>query len=200
MTKLTRVLEYILCVFVVLGVVLSIPDLFKYILQITQSSSGASYQLFSEFLRHTLLLVAGIELIIMLITHSNQALLTLILFVIARKMLVYAEGMPDILIGSIAIGIIFMVLKFLVSDEKMLASYDKTYSAALPLEKLRIEHGISLPMEDQVHTLGGLIHQLSKDSPEPVSDNCCYRCGNYILTVVSVVEGVIKQVRIERAE
>ncbi|MDO5738496.1 MAG: transporter associated domain-containing protein [Eubacteriales bacterium] len=200
MTRATRILEYALCVMVVIGVVLSFPDLFKYLVNIVFHTRDASYTLFSEFLRHTLLLVAGIELIVMLITHSNQALLTLILFVIARKMLVYADGMTDILVGSIAMAIIFSVLKFLLDDEKMLASYDRIYSAAIPLNKLRIEHNITLPKEEEVHTLGGLIYHLSKAKGDELTENSSFEAGDYTLTVISMVDGVIKQVRIDRHE
>lgn len=200
MSRVTRLLEYALCIFVVVGVLFSMPDLFAYLLRILQHTGDASYTLFSEFLRHTLLLVAGIELIVMLITHSNQALLTLILFVIARKMLVYAEGMTDILIGSVAMAIIFIVLKFLLNDERMLARYDQIYSAAIPLEKLRIEHHIQLPKEDEVHTLGGLVYHLAKATGQPLSENASYQAGPYVLTVASIVDGVIRQVRIERLD
>ncbi len=74
----------------------------------TRTMAGADWsttETFYELIYRILLLVIGLELVRMLITHSLGAVLELLAFVIARKML-----KPDLT----AVDIIFSVLAFVV--------------------------------------------------------------------------------------
>lgn len=56
----------------------------------------------------------------MLSLHIQRALIDLLLFGIARKMLLVpkSDGMVEILLGVIAIGFLFVIKKHLVRDSK----------------------------------------------------------------------------------
>ena len=73
-----------------------------------------SYELFQDFLSHALLLIVGVELILMIINQTTKGILELVLYVIARKMLIYAHTMLDLMLGTVAIAIVFVILKFLI--------------------------------------------------------------------------------------
>ena len=64
---------------------------------------------------HVLLLVMGVELIGMLISHSARATIELILYVIARKMLIYGETMTDMMFGAISVAVVFLTAKYFTS-------------------------------------------------------------------------------------
>ncbi len=64
-----------------------------------------------------LLLIVGIELVLMLLTHSATSILELVLFAIARKMLVYSETMLELLIATAAIAIVFAIKKYLIGSK-----------------------------------------------------------------------------------
>ncbi len=60
------------------------------------------------FLAHTLLLVVGLELSLMLISHTPGKVLEVVLYAIARKMLISSANMTDILFGGvIALALVF---------------------------------------------------------------------------------------------
>ncbi|EHR38215.1 hypothetical protein ACWODI_01155 [Facklamia languida] len=116
--RFARALEFIIAVAIALGVVLGFFDLVKYYSLILKADVLGTYDVFQGFLGFALLLIVGIEMIFMLLYHSTKAILELILFVIARKLLIYANTMTDIVLGAVAILIIFMTLHFFVKDRE----------------------------------------------------------------------------------
>lgn len=166
--------EVIIAIIIAVAVLLSIPDLFQYIYNIVAESKEMSYEIFGDFLRHVLILVVGLEMIVMILTRSHKSILTLVLFVIARKMLVYADSMVDIFVGALAIAVIFVVLRYLVGNEKFRATYGNIFSAAIPVKKVRREFGFKLP-EDNTNTLGDFIYELSKDNNLQIKEGLILR-------------------------
>lgn len=181
---------------VAITIIVAIPDLLKYIVVIIKSSKGVSYEVFGEFLKHVLMLVVGLELMLMIITHSHESILTLVLFVIARKMLVYAEGMTEIFVGTLSIAVIFFAMRFFAADDKMMAKFDNTFSAAVPVEKIRREYGYDIPT-DISHTLGGLIYELCTRENLDIEEGLSINHKDVKYTLVSVSDGVIERVLLE---
>lgn len=111
--KAAHAVEIVISLIVLVAVIGGIPDVLRYIVLYVKSTDSAySYAIFSEFIKHTLMLVVGLELVAMIINHQNESILTLVLYVIARKMLVYADNMTEILLGTLSIVLVFVVLKF----------------------------------------------------------------------------------------
>ena len=109
------ILEIILAGFLIIGVIIGMKDIFSYLGQIYSTPAVETYGIFRQFLSHVLLLVVGIELILMLVSHSIDSIIEFILFVIARKMLIYADTMLDLLLGTLAIAILFLTIKYALS-------------------------------------------------------------------------------------
>ena len=55
---------------------------------------------------------------LMIINHSTKAILELILFVIARKMLIYSNTMLDLVLGTLAISMVFFISKYLFRKDQ----------------------------------------------------------------------------------
>ena len=195
--KTVTVIEYVICFIVILGVVSGIPKLINYIIQIFKVEDlSSSYFLMNEFLKHSLLLIVGIELIAMIVTKSHESTLTLILFVIARKMLVYSQGLTDILIGTVSVAVIFAVMKFIISDKKLIATLDNTFDASITLERLNKEYNLKIPR--MAHTLGSLIYELAEiEGITELHENIAIVYGDHVYRVISIEDDVIKRVRIE---
>ena len=64
-SKLIYALEIVISATVILAIIFSFPDLFKYIIKIVNSEPDLSLNLFQEFLKHSLMLVIGMEFIIL---------------------------------------------------------------------------------------------------------------------------------------
>lgn len=195
--KTVNIIEILICIIVILGVCSGIPKLIHYILEIMRVKNlQNSYMLMNEFLKHALLLIVGIELIAMIITRSHESILTLILFVIARKMLVYSQGLTDILIGTVSVAIIFAVMKFILSDKKLIAKLDNTFDASVSINKLNKEYNLNLPT--MTHTLAGLIYELAeKENIKDIHENTTIVYGQYVFRVLSIDNDIITRVRIE---
>ena len=72
-------------------------------------------------------MLIGVEFVKMLAKHTAENLLEVLMFAIARQMVVEHLNMTETLIGVIAIGIIFTVRKYLLlknSNDKE-KTYDK---------------------------------------------------------------------------
>lgn len=193
-----KVLEIVICISILFSLILSVPNLVRYALTIIKTADlKQNYELLNEFLKHALLIVVGIELIEMILTKSHEAILTLILFVIARKMLLYSVDLIDILIGSISIGLIFAIIKFVVKDDKLMAKIDNTYPASVPVKKTKEEYKLNIP-QNMSNTLGGLVYEIAKiEGIEEIKENTRLIYGPYKFKVISMKDGVIQRIRIE---
>ena len=195
--KSATAIEIVICLIVILGVCSGIPKLIGYIVEIFRVEHlQNSYLLMNDFLKHALLLIVGIELIAMIITRSHESILTLILLVIEMNMLVYSQGLTDILIGTVSVAIIFAVMKFILSDKTLIAKLDNTFDSSMSIEKLNREYGLNLPT--MTHTLAGLIYELAdKEKISEIHENTTIVYGRYVYRIVSVDDGVVTRVRIE---
>ena len=89
---------------------------------------------FNEFLSSALTLVVGVEFIKMLCKHTPDTVIEVLLFAIARQMVVEHLGPVDTLIGTCSIAILFAIRRFLfqhASDE---------YNPDLPLGSDEEDH------------------------------------------------------------
>jgi len=72
---------------------------------------------FERILSMTLALVIGIEFTKMLFKHTPESVLDVLLFAIARQVVMYHERTMDLLFGIVAIAGLFAIKKYLV-DKK----------------------------------------------------------------------------------
>jgi len=69
---------------------------------------------FQEILSATLALIIGVEFIKMLCKHTPETVIDVLLFAIARQIVIYHEKTLDLLIGMAAIAGLFAAKKFLL--------------------------------------------------------------------------------------
>ena len=82
---------------------------------------------FTEFLGNALTLLIGVEFVKMLAKHTAENLLEVLMFAIARQMVVEHLNMVETLIGVVAIAVIFAIRKYLLlkAPKKKKKTYDK---------------------------------------------------------------------------
>ena len=73
-------------------------------------------EFFTSFLSQALSLVVGVEFVKMLCRHSAQTVVEVLMFATARQMVVEHLRTWETLIGVIAIGILFAIRKFLMTE------------------------------------------------------------------------------------
>ena len=82
---------------------------------------------FTEFLGNALTLLIGVKFVKMLAKHTAENLLEVLMFAIARQMVVEHLNMVETLIGVVAIAVIFAIRKYLLlkAPENKEKTYDK---------------------------------------------------------------------------
>ena len=108
--EFASLLEVIISVLVLIGLVISSIPVAKEMLSLWQSGSTDAFQ---TFLGHAFNLVIGIEFIKMLAKHSPGSALEVLLYAIARNMILGHGSAVENLLGVAAIGLIFVIRKFL---------------------------------------------------------------------------------------
>ena len=82
---------------------------------------------FTQFLGNALTLLIGVEFVKMLAKHTAENLLEVLMFAIARQMVVEHLNMVETLIGVVAIALIFAIRKYLLlkNPDNKEKTYDK---------------------------------------------------------------------------
>ena len=138
--KLSKNFETALSIVLLMLVLLGMMDLIRsvYNAYIVDFSNPVEYSQLNSFLAEALLLVIGVELVVMLSLHIPGVLLEVLLYAIARKLILLPKnsGMLDLLLGILAIGAIFAIRKFLLTSEERAISLSRLYN----LKPLKEEH------------------------------------------------------------
>ncbi|SDK06532.1 transporter associated domain-containing protein [Natronincola ferrireducens] len=193
LTKFTLNLELILAVCLAVAILIGLFDIVKYLAHIIQTDLTDTYNVFKKFLAFTLLLVVGIELVLMLLSHSTSAMLELVLFAIARKMLIYSETMLDLILGTAAIAGVFAIKKYLMTKKPLSERDGHVISAAQSVHDINFTTGLDIP-ENKGNTIGGLICHLSEETCTPVEEGSEYEVGNIKIRILKMKDGLIEKV------
>lgn len=197
--KYTYYLEIVLALFIIAATIVGMVDLIRYIGLIFRTNPIETYTIFQKFLGHVLLLVVGVELVIMLLSHSTSSVLEVMLYAIARKLLIYSDTTLDIAIGIIAIAMIFAIRKYLFTKDIKLEGHGNVFSAATPVADANTITGLCIP-EHLGYTIGGVITKMAENTNRPVYEGIDYRVGNAKLKVISMKDGLIEKVVIDNLD
>ena len=107
--EFASLLEVIISVLVLTGLVISSVPVAREMLSLWQ---GGSTDAFQTFLGHAFNLVIGIEFIKMLAKHSPGSALEVLLYAIARQMILGHESALESFISVASIGLIFLIRRF----------------------------------------------------------------------------------------
>lgn len=200
LNKMVLFFEILISVFLIVGILISTPDIIRYYGSILQSGNLLSYDIFKHFLDHVLLLVIAVEFVLLMTAHSDSTIIHLIMLVVARKMLIKSDNMIDILIGVISITILFAVRKYLVSSSVMdliFTGNSNYFSASTEISEInKLEN---YQIDDRGYkTLGGLVSNLAKDEGYELELGTMVDDGEYIYEIVKISSNVIQTISINK--
>ena len=89
--KAVFILEIILAVFIAIGVIVGSADIIRYFKIIYDTPPMETFPVMQTFLGHILTLVIGLELTIMLVSHTPSSVIEVLLYAIARKMIIESK-------------------------------------------------------------------------------------------------------------
>lgn len=106
-------IEIVLAIFIIVTVIVSGKDIAVLIYKVFLTEASSTYEILQGLFSHILLLVVGLELALMLISHTASNVLEVILYAIARKMLISNTTSVDLILGVLSLAILFSIDKFL---------------------------------------------------------------------------------------
>lgn len=195
MSKYAFVIEALISILLLLGILISIPDIARYYVDIIRSGRQLSYDIFRQFLSHILLLVVAIEFILLMLAHEEATIIHLISLVIARKLLVYSDNMKDLLIGVIAIFILFAARKYFIGSSKVMDS-KYLFSASKTIESINNKYNMNIPGDSEV-TLGGYVARLLEEKGIAKEMGSLVDDGKYLYEVHEEHKGVLLQISVD---
>lgn len=108
-------MEIIISVFLLVGIAVAGVDLLKNLLEMIRlafSEIPASISI-EQFLSTGLQLIIGVEFVKMIAKHTMGSTIEVLVYAIARKLVISHGGTVDLLMGVIAIAILFFIKKYL---------------------------------------------------------------------------------------
>lgn len=200
LNKIVYIFEILISVLLIIGILISIPDIVSYYGAILKSDSIVGYDQFKQFLDHVLLLVIAVEFVLLMTAHSDSTIIHLIMLVVARKMLIKSDNMMDILIGVVSITILFAVRKFLMTSSVMDSIFtgsENNFSASTEIEEInKLEN---YQIDDRGYkTLGGLVSNLVKESGYELEMGTMVDDGEYIYEIIKISSNVIETISISK--
>ena len=113
-------------------------------------TSNSDLENFNQYLGVAFNLVIGIEFIKMLCKHTPETVIEVLLFAIARKLIVEHTSTLENLIGIISIGVLFATRKYLFYN---FDEVDKTiYRGNERVKRINLLEHIDIPYDDKEDT------------------------------------------------
>jgi len=111
-----HILEFIVAIFIILIVIAGFIEIVLMcpLRDLIFGNVGNFQGAFQGILSDVLLLIVGIELALLLIKRNPDYLIEIMLFVIARKLLINSDEIWELAVGILALAAIFAVRKFLI--------------------------------------------------------------------------------------
>lgn len=198
LSKLIHLFEILISIMLIIAILISIPDIIHYYIDILGSSKEISIKLFNDLLAHIMMLVIAMEFILLLVTQTDSTMVYLITLVISRKLLIQSQSMTDILIGVIAITILFITRKFLLKSstvEYLNQDSNKIFSAVSKIEEINMLYNLKID-DKGFHTLGGLVSNLFENEARDLKEDELIEDDKYIYTIIKINGGLIEEVAV----
>ena len=103
-----NILEFVIALCLIVGILLSIGNVIIYS---SQTILAQEFRL-EWFLSTILSIVVAIEFVKMLLLHTPESVLEVVLYAVARQVIISHDDALENLIGVLAVGIIFIIRKY----------------------------------------------------------------------------------------
>lgn len=191
--NLCTILEFVIAAMLAAGIILMVIQLILSFVHLTDISTYPNYD---DLLTSCFNLIIGVELIRMLYMHTPMTVFEVLLFAIARQIIVDHTSPVTSLVGVIAIAILFATRKFLfvAFDES-----DKIIFRATQKVRYvnRLIH-VSIPYENNETLLDVMMKKLAEDETE-IGVGACTYFADFGLRIAKITDGKITRIEVIRS-
>ena len=187
------ILEFVIAIMLAVGVILLCLRMVGMLGNIPDLNEWPNYD---DLLETCFNLIIGVELIRMMYSHSPSTVFEVLLFAIARQIIIEHSSIFSSLIGVCAIAVLFATRKFLfcefdVADETIFRSTSKVKAVNKIL-------GVNIPHEEGDALLDVLCRNL-EDHEIEIGVGACYYFPDCGLRVAKMKDGKISRIQVIRA-
>lgn len=195
LSRIASFTEIYLTGLILIGVVIFTVDIMRELYEIVITFPHYVFTI-EEFLSHVLALIVAIEFVKMLAKHTPGSAVDVLVFAIARKLIVnHATTMFDSLIGVVAIAILFAVRKYLSSA--VLHNGDSTSMVNGGMETTEFNEIFKTDLSPELgYTIAGVIYNYSKSRGEDIDAGYEMDIGAKTVEVYTMDDQLIKQVKV----
>ena len=147
----------------------------------------------NNILGRAMTLAIGVEFIKMLCTHIPKTVIEVLLFAIARQMVIGHASSLEALVGVVSITVLFATRKYLF------CSFDETeksmYRGSQRVKMTNMLARIEIPAEDGETLREVISNRLSKEQKTIAIGSCVYY-KDFALRIASMREGMITRVEV----
>ncbi|MCU6748305.1 transporter [Faecalicatena acetigenes] len=190
---LTTALEYIIAALLAGGIIIMILQVLASFDHLTDFSTYPNYE---DLLTVCFNLIIGVEMIRMLYLHTPMTVFEVLLFAIARQIIIDHSSPVNSLLGVIAIAILFATRKFLfvAFDES-----EKTiFRATQKVRHINRLIHVNIPYENDETLLDVITKKLNEDDTELGIGACTY-FSDFGLRVAKMTDGKITRIEVIRS-
>lgn len=189
--QLSDILEISIGILLVIGIAILLFFLIDDLKFIVMNKNDIEY--FNTFLASAFNLVIGIEFIKMLCKHTPGTVIEVLLFAIARQLIVEHTTTFENLMGIISIGILFAIRKFLFYN---FDEVDKTiYRGSERVKKINLLEHIDIPYNGSETLEDVILVEIDKRKLELGTGLCIYYSG-FALKIAKMKDHDITRVEI----
>lgn len=192
--------EIYLSAIILLGILLlSFTEVIKIVEIVRTYINGGEMMTVTDFLAIAFELIIGVEFIKMLAKHTPSATVDVLLFAVARQIIVSHDNMLNVVFGVAAIGLLFAIRKYLgeVIHQQKENQYLVNGGTTIPELNKRIRSRIDASFGN---TVSGVIYNVAKERDELIEPGYIVQIDEYEFQVYSMDEHLIKQVKIRVKE
>lgn len=194
LSRLAILLEFCISIMLAIGIILLSVRLAGSLVNIPNLDVYPNYE---DLLETCFNLIIGVELIRMMYYHTPDTVFEVLLFAIARQIIIDHSSAWSSLIGVCAIAVLFATRKFLFCDFDLA---DKNIFRAT--SKVRVVNkimGSMIPHEDNNATLADVILQKFEDEEIEIGVGACTYFSDFGLRVAKMHHGKISRIEVIHA-
>lgn len=191
--RLAIILEFFIAIMLAIGILLLTLRMAASLSNIPNLSVWPNYD---DLLETCFNLIIGVELIRMMYYHTPNTVFEVLLFAIARQIIVDHSSAWGSLIGVCAIAVLFATRKFLFSEFDV--SDEIVFRATTRVGVINKILGIHIPHEDG-DTLLAVLTRKCKEEEIELGVGACVTFSNFGLRVAKMHEGKISRIEVIRA-
>lgn len=198
--KAVVILEAILASLLAIGVIIGSTDILRYFKIIYHTTPMETFPVLQTFLGHILTLVIGLELAVMLIRHTPSSVIEVLLYAIARKIIIEPKNMFDVVLGILALGgLLFINKHFNLDPARTFITDINIVNPATLVSDLNKKLKVNIP-EDLGNTIGGVVAKVCRENGEKPTEGKILKIADAEITILAMDGELIRELEVVKCD